>query len=78
MNAERYQQVKQIFLAACDLEPGPAAALLAEACAGDPELRREVESLIFAHAGAGELSAGAIPQTPAPCIYRSPTRRRQQ
>jgi serine/threonine-protein kinase len=49
MNAERYQQVKQIFLAACELQPGPAAALLDRACAGDAELRREIESLLEHH-----------------------------
>jgi hypothetical protein len=49
MNAERYQQVKQIFLAACELQPGPAASLLDQACAGDAELRREIESLLEHH-----------------------------
>ena len=49
MTPERHEQVKRIFLAACELEPGPAAALLDQQCAGDPELRKEVESLLLHH-----------------------------
>ena len=49
MNADRYQHVKQIFLDACELEPGQVAAFLDRACAGDPELRKEVESLLQHH-----------------------------
>jgi serine/threonine-protein kinase len=49
MNAERYRQVKRIFLAACGLEPESAAAFLDQACAGDAELRREVASLLEHH-----------------------------
>jgi hypothetical protein len=49
MNAERYQQVKQIFLAACELEAGRVATMLDQACAGDPQLRREIESLLEHH-----------------------------
>jgi serine/threonine protein kinase len=49
MNAERHQQVKQIFLAACELEPRRAAAFLDQACAGDQTIREEVESLLLHH-----------------------------
>ena len=49
MNAERHQQVKQVFLAACDLQPPEVAAFLDRACAGDAELRQEVESLLVHH-----------------------------
>ena len=49
MTPERHEQVKRIFLAACEVEPGQVAALLDQACAGDPELRREVESLLLHH-----------------------------
>ena len=49
MTPERHEQVKRIFLAACDLPPGQAAALLDQECAGDPELRNEVESLLVHH-----------------------------
>jgi hypothetical protein len=43
---ERQDRIEQICQSALDLESGPRAAFLAEACAGDAELRREVESLL--------------------------------
>src|SRR5215475_11824921 len=46
MTPERYQQVGQIYRAALELESDQRAAYLAEACAGDEALRREVESLL--------------------------------
>jgi hypothetical protein len=49
MNADRYQHVKQVFLEASELESGQVAAFLDQACAGDPELRKEVESLLLHH-----------------------------
>lgn len=49
MNPERYQRVKQVFLAACDVNPSQWVAFLDQACAGDQELRREVESLLTHH-----------------------------
>jgi hypothetical protein len=49
MTPERHEQVKRIFLAACEVEPGEVAALLDQACAGDPELRDEVQSLLLHH-----------------------------
>jgi serine/threonine protein kinase len=46
MNPERWQQVKKIFGAALEREPGERAAFIEEVCAGDEGLRREVESLL--------------------------------
>src|SRR6185436_21052636 len=46
MRPERWQQVEQLFHAALECEPARRAALLAKACENDPELRREVESLM--------------------------------
>jgi serine/threonine protein kinase/Tol biopolymer transport system component len=48
MNPERWQRVKEIFGAALEREPSGRVAFLEEACAGDVELRREVESLLAA------------------------------
>jgi len=45
---ERWKQVEELFNAALELESVARAAFLAEACAGDEELRREVESLLQA------------------------------
>jgi len=50
MNADRWQRVEDCYHAAMERPPGERAAFLAQACAHDPELRREVESLL-AHEG---------------------------
>src|SRR5215470_17292049 len=54
MTPERWQQVKQVFQSAIERPPDERAAFLAHACAGDPNLRGEVESLISSHDQAGD------------------------
>lgn len=46
MTPERWQKVEQLFHAALELQASQRAAFLDEACAGDPDLRSEVESLL--------------------------------
>jgi eukaryotic-like serine/threonine-protein kinase len=46
MDAERWQKVKEIFQAALDKAPAERTAFIAQACDGDAELRKEVESLL--------------------------------
>src|SRR5262249_25878836 len=46
MKPERWKQVEQLYHAALEGEPRARAAFLAQACAGDEELRREVEELL--------------------------------
>jgi len=46
MNAERWRRIEEICDSATRREPGERSAFLAEACRGDEELRREVESLL--------------------------------
>src|SRR4029450_12894304 len=48
MESNRYRQIDKIFEAALGHDPGKRAAFLDEACAGDGELRHEVESLLMA------------------------------
>ncbi len=55
MTPERFRQVGQLYDRAAELEPEWRAAYLSEACAGDEELRREVESLLAAHDSAGDF-----------------------
>ncbi len=45
---ERWQEVKNVLAAALERAPGERPAYLDQAC-GEPDLRREVESLIAAH-----------------------------
>src|SRR5204862_8020020 len=54
MTPERWQQLKQIFQSALERNPAERSAFLSEACADDPVLRSEVESLIAAHEQAGD------------------------
>lgn len=48
MNNERWARVTDLFTQALSVEPERRPGLLDEACAGDHELRREVESLLAA------------------------------
>jgi len=51
-----------------DLPVGARAAYLDEACAGDPELRRQVEELLAADAAAGSFLAGSAVERAAPLV----------
>src|SRR5438552_229858 len=55
MKPEPLQKIDQVFQSALDLPPGRRAIFLDDACAGDTELRREVESLLKAHQDAGDF-----------------------
>ncbi|MEO8433715.1 MAG: protein kinase [Pyrinomonadaceae bacterium] len=55
MKPERWQQLDKLFHAARGRTPTERAAFLAEACAGDEELRKEVEALIAANERAGSF-----------------------
>ena len=46
MSPERYRQVKSILQATLELNPNQQAAFLERACPDDPELKREVQSLL--------------------------------
>ncbi len=46
MTPERWHQIDDLLTAVLDLEAGQRASYLAKACAGDEELKREVESLL--------------------------------
>jgi serine/threonine-protein kinase len=50
MNSERWQQVQGLFLEALALDASRRSLFLHQACANDPELRDEVESLLAADA----------------------------
>src|SRR5512145_1806702 len=46
MTPERWQQVKHLFQSVVERETSERAAFLDQACAGDPDLRRELETLL--------------------------------
>jgi eukaryotic-like serine/threonine-protein kinase len=68
MTRERWQQLEAVLDRSLELTPAERAAYLKETCAGDPELRSEVEALLSAddEAGAflsqpaGEVAAGLL------------------
>src|SRR5262245_33828326 len=55
MEAKRWGQIKEIYDRALDLSQEQREGYLAEACAADDDLRREVESLLAAHDDAGSF-----------------------
>src|SRR3954463_49416 len=71
MTPERWRKVDEIFQAALELKPDERTAFLDNSCAGDEELRREVESLIssdeqglsFIDAPAFQVAAGLLVST---------------
>jgi serine/threonine protein kinase len=58
MTPERWSRVSELFEAALEKDEQVRSAFLAEACAGDGELRAEVESLLGEHACAGDFLNG--------------------
>ncbi len=58
-DTDLYRRAMDLFDEACDLRPDAREALLAERCAGDDALRREVESLLAHDSTAG----GALPDS---------------
>src|SRR6266700_909483 len=60
MKSERWGKIESIFHKALDAEESRRAAVLDESCAGDEDLRREVESLLAHH-----NEAGSFIETPA-------------
>src|SRR4030095_13960586 len=61
MESERWRQIQSLYYAALERDAAEHAAFLIEACAGDDELRREVESLLAVHEQAkGFMDATAL------------------
>jgi serine/threonine protein kinase/dipeptidyl aminopeptidase/acylaminoacyl peptidase len=60
MDTKRWQQIDNLLGEALDRKPEQRKAFLAQACAGDEELRREIESLMV-----HERAAGSFMESPA-------------
>lgn len=67
--SERWARVKRVFSDALDRSPSERNAFLAEACADDDSMRREVQSLL----DSGQL-AGSFIETPAAVLLKEPAR----
>jgi eukaryotic-like serine/threonine-protein kinase len=70
---EQWPRIKEIVGAALERDPSKRPAFLDEVCSQDKELRAEVESLLFAHAEAGELSAPWAASTSAEVVGETKT-----
>lgn len=68
MAPERWQQIKEVFQTACERHAAARAAYLDEACAGDPALRAEVESLLSALRQAADFLEKPAPEKFAPRV----------
>ncbi len=76
MKPERWQQIEQLCQAALDFEPSQRVAFLDRDCAGDEDLRREVEGLLkyqtpaeqFLEAPALAVAAKGLAQASAPLL----------
>src|SRR5437899_13098315 len=53
MSSERWERVRQVFDLALERGPAQRDAFLTAACAGDQELRYEVEALLASHQRSG-------------------------
>ena len=79
MKPERWNKIESIFHKALDAEEGRRGAVLEESCAGDEDLRREVESLLAQHENAGnfiekpafEADASAVQKREIPSAAKS-------
>ncbi|HET8676768.1 MAG TPA: protein kinase [Blastocatellia bacterium] len=72
MTPERWQQVDHLLEAMLDLDRANRARFLDSACAGDEALRREVESLLFAHDSAEGFIEELPPEQVAELLTGSP------
>lgn len=60
MKPERWQKINELYFAVLECEAGDREVFLAEACAGDEELRREVQSLLEVTEKEGILDTPAL------------------
>ena len=60
MTPERWAQVEELFHRAAESEPEQRSGLLDVACRGDPDLRREVESLLAGQSSAVDHLQAAV------------------
>ena len=64
MNPEQWKQIKQAFQEALELDPEQRAIYLDGFCAAEPELRKEIESLLRHHHQAGTVMEHPAKLTP--------------
>ncbi len=78
MKPERWQQIEKLYHAALEREAGDRARFLAEACAGDPALRDEVESLLAQHEEAGDFIEAPAVEVAAQALAEEQSEKQKQ
>ena len=73
MNPERWEQISRLYERVLDEEPSARRAFVDQACDGDPDMRREIETLLAADDEAGLIdrpvwSAASDLMEPAPAL----------
>jgi tetratricopeptide (TPR) repeat protein/class 3 adenylate cyclase len=71
MSSDRWQRVQDVFVAAIECDVADRAQLLGSQCGGDPDLRREVESLLASHERPGLVDRLAPAIAPAAAWART-------
>ncbi len=61
MTPERWRHLKKLFAEAIALEPAARPEFVQRECAGDQEMRAELEGLMASHAEAGGFIEGGVP-----------------
>ncbi len=64
MDRKRWEQIDKLLEETLEREPADRAAFLAQACAGDEELRKAAEELLVAHANPGMVMGTARYMSP--------------
>jgi len=72
MDRKRWEQIDKVLDEALEREPAQRAALVAQACGGDEELRRAIEDLIAAHEQAGSFGERPAVEVAAPLMAEEP------
>ncbi len=70
MSSNHFQDAKRIYGAALELDPDRRIAYVAQACAGDEALRKEVESLLFCRAEGDEFFKAPAMEAGAKALAR--------
>src|SRR5689334_4267808 len=73
MTPERWQQIQDLLQSALERGPDERAAFLNQACAGDQELQKQVESLLISHEQARSFLESPAAEKAAPLIMAEQT-----
>ncbi|MCA1648979.1 MAG: protein kinase [Acidobacteria bacterium] len=72
MDPDRWRQISHLYHAALECEPGGREGFLRDACEGDAELRRSVETLLARAPGGHGILEATVSNVAAPALARPP------